>query len=182
MQRFFFSLILLLVTSASCAKEFKITEVNARFTSQSLNVDALFELSLNEVVIDAIHNGIPVTLSTTIELYRPRRFYLDKRLAEWRFDYTLRYHSLTATYILESPFVTQDPSFSKLQSALQEISRFSFNTEIVEETLPESTRGYYLNLNIGLDIDALPTPLQVVAFASPAWRLKSETYQWFAQK
>lgn len=177
----FLGLFLVCFALPSQAKSFQIEEVEAEFTGQSLSVNARFSLSLNEVVIDAIHNGIPVTLSTYITLYRPRRFYFDKHLAEWQFDYTLRYHTLTATYLLESPFNSNVQSYSKLHNALQHISRFQFNSEIVEETLPQSERGYNLTLELGLNIEALPAPLRVVAFVSPSWRLKSNIYEWSAQ-
>ena len=173
--------ITLVVSFSSNAKAFKINDVQAEFTAKLLSVDARFALSLNDVVIDAIHNGIPVTLSTSIKLFRPRRFYFDKQLAEWQFNYILRYHSLTSTYLLDSPFSSEAQSYSKLESALQDIGAFQFESEIIEETLPESEKGYSLSLRIILNIDALPAPLRVVAFASPSWRLKSETYEWSGQ-
>ena len=174
----------MLLASASqlaLARSFEIKQVDASFNGQHLSVDSQFSLSLNDVVIDAIHNGIPVTLSTTIELFRPRKFWLDKQLANWQFDYTLRYHSLTSTYLLDSPFLSAAKSYSKLEDALQEIAKFHFDSEIIEQTLPASTEGYYLQLQISLNIDALPAPLRVVAFASPPWRLKSEPYEWAAE-
>lgn len=171
---------LLLFGALAQAREFTIHDVQTHFDGNTISVDARIDLSLNEKVLDALHNGIPITVSTVIDMARIRRYIPDQDIADWQFDYHLSYHSLSDSYLLDTPFTDGVRVFHNLQNALALIGDFHFHSDVITETLPSSKRGYALSLRSFLNIDALPAPLRVIAVVHPAWRLNSKPYRWVA--
>lgn len=170
-----------LLTPAVQAKEFFIHDLDTRFTATAMQVEARIEWRLNDTVLDALHNGIPITLSTNIEMAKIRQFLPDPTLASWRFDHQLSYHSLSHRYLLDSPYSKEAQSFEALEAALKAASAIHLDTELVSETLPKSPNGYAMSLKSFLDINALPAPLRVIALVHPHWRLDSTVHRWEAR-
>jgi len=175
----FLSIALVLAsTTSSMAAGFVIEKANANFNQNALSVNAKFELSISDAVDEALHNGVSISLMTTLDLYAKRRYMWDERIAQWVFRHQISYHTLTRRYILSSPQTAESSSFSSLEDLLSQVETFSFQSDILADTLPKSKSGYTLQLRIALDKSALPTPLRVMTFISPAWRLKSKVHEW----
>lgn len=157
---------------------FNITQARASFDKNALSVSARFELELSKPVEEALHNGVPIQLLTTLDLYSQRPYIWDKHIAQWAFSNEIRYHALTSRYVLTSPQREEIRSFSTLNDLFDEIEEFSFQSDIIGETLPESKHGYKLQLRIGLDNTMLPAPLRAMTLFSSAWKLQSEVREW----
>jgi len=160
------------------ADGFTIEEAHATFNQTALSVDAQFDLQLSEAVTDALHNGVSLQLITTLDLFTRRPYIWDPRIARWAFTQQIRYHSLTNRYILTSPQQKESRSYSSLDDLFSDIESFSFQSDILGDTLPESKSGYKLQLRIALDNTVLPTPLRVMTYISPAWKLRSDIQEW----
>ena len=160
------------------ADGFTIEEAHATFNQTALSVDAQFDLQLSEAVSDALHNGVNLQLITTLDLFTRRPYIWDPRIARWSFTQQIRYHSLTNRYILTSPQQKESRSYSSLDDLFSDIESFSFQSDILGDTLPESKSGYKLQLRIALDNTVLPTPLRVMTYISPAWKLRSDIQEW----
>jgi len=151
----------------------------ATFNQNSLTADATFDLQLTETVIEALHNGVSIQLLTTLDLFTRRPYIWDPRIAQWAFTQQIKYHSLTNRYVLTSPQQKGSESYSSLSDLFDDIEHFSFQSDILADTLPQSKHGYKLQLRIALDNTVLPTPLRVMTYISPAWRLRSDIHEWF---
>ncbi len=160
------------------ADGFTIEEAHATFNQTALSVDAKFDLQLSEAVSEALHNGVNLQLITTLDLFTRRPYIWDLRIARWAFTQQIRYHSLTNRYILTSPQQKESRSYSSLGDLLSDIEIFSFQSDILGDTLPEGKYGYKLQLRIALDNTILPSPLRVMTYISPAWRLRSDIQEW----
>lgn len=160
------------------ADGFTIEEAHATFNQTALSVDAQFDLQLSEAVTDALHNGVSLQLITTLDLFTRRPYIWDPRIARWAFTQQIRYHSLTNRYILTSPQQKESRSYSSLDDLFSDIESFSFQSDILGDTLPESKSGYKLQLRIALDNTVLPTPLRIMTYISPAWKLRSDIQEW----
>lgn len=169
---------LLLNSGTANSQSFKIDQAEASFNRNALSVSARFKLSLSEPVKEALHNGVTIQLRTTLDLYAKRPWIWDKQIAQWAFTYQIRYHALTARYVLTSPQHKEIKSFASLNDLLDDIEEFKFQTDIVSDTLPESKYGYTLQLRITLDNSILPAPLRITTLISSAWRLQSPAYKW----
>ena len=160
------------------ADGFTIEEAHATFNQTALSVDAQFDLQLSEAVTDALHNGVSLQLITTLDLFTRRPYIWDPRIARWAFTQQIRYHSLTNRYILTSPQQKESRSYSSLDDLFSDIESFSFQSDILGDTLPESKNGYKLQLRIALDNTVLPTPLRIMTYILPAWKLRSDIQEW----
>lgn len=171
-------LAVLFLAQAAHAQEFAIRNAEASFNQTALSVNATFSLKLSEAVDEALHNGVNIQLKTTLDLFTRRPFAWDKHIAQWAFTQQIRYHALTNRYVLTSPQYKEIRSFSSLKDLFSEIEDFSFQSDIMGETLPESKHGYKLQLRIALDHTNLPAPLRVMTYISSAWKLQSEIHEW----
>ena len=171
-------LLFILSPLAANADRFTIEEAHATFNQTALSVDAKFDLQLSETVSEALHNGVDLQLLTTLDLFTIRPYIWDPRIARWAFTQQIRYHSLTNRYILTSPQQKESRSYASLADLFSDIERFSFQSDILGDTLPESKLGYKLQLRIALDNTVLPAPLRVMTYISPAWKLRSDIQEW----
>ena len=177
-MRILLLLLVFLHSPVSSAEGFNIEDARASFSQNALSVEASFDLQLSDAVDEALHNGVDIQLLTTLDLYTQRPYVWDKRIAQWAFTQQIRYHTLTNRYVLTSPQLKESKSFSSLSGLLEEISTFSFESDIMGETLPTSKHGYKLQLRIALDSSVLPAPLRVMKYISPAWKLRSDIHEW----
>ena len=179
-ERVLFALFLLaLLPIDARADGFLIREAQAKFDKTSLSVTANFDLQLKASVEEALHNGVSINLITHLDLYKNRRYVWDERIARWAFVQSISYHSLTNRYVLSSSDSNDLQSFSSLADLFNSIEYFNFQSDILSDTLPASRQGYKLRLEIALDKTTLPAPLRVMSYVLPAWKQKSDVYEWF---
>jgi hypothetical protein len=163
---------------AYAANEFSIEKASASFSQSSLSVDAKFNLQLSSAVNEALHNGVSLQILTLLDLYTQRAYIWDQRIARWTFTQQIKYHSLTNRYLLSSPQLKGSRAYSSRSGLFDDIENFSFQSEILSETMPASRHGYKLQLRIILDDAFLPAPLRVMTYISPAWKLRSDIHEW----
>jgi hypothetical protein len=58
--------------------------------------------SLNEEMIEGLHNGIPVRFSFFVELEKDRANWFDEQLVSLEFTHTLTYDTLKETYVVDT--------------------------------------------------------------------------------
>lgn len=172
-------LLLALLSVSVHADGFLIRQAKAVFNKSSLTVNARFDLEFSEAIEEALHNGVNISLTIKLDLFKNRRYRWDEHIAQWAFDRGVSYHSLTNRYVLSSSSKNERQSFSSLNDLFDEIESFSFQSDIQSDTLPKSKHGYKLQLQVVLDKSALPSPLRVMAHVLPAWRQKSDVHEWF---
>ena len=160
------------------SKEFTITRASATFDETALLVDAIFDLQQSDAIDEALQNGIHIRLTATLDLFKQKRFRWDKRIARWRFNYDIQYHSLTNSYSLEDAQKDESQSYSSLLELFNDIETFHFESDIDTQSLPASKRGYKLQLGMALDRNSLPAPLRVMTYILPKWRMKSDVHEW----
>lgn len=160
------------------AGSFAIDKASASFDKTALSVNAKFELELSNTIDEALQNGVAISLITTLDLFARRKYIWDEHIAQWAFTHEISYHSLTRRYILSSPQSSEDFSYSSIDDLLDQIETFTFQSDILGDTMPQSKNGYVLQLRIALDKAALPNPLRMMTYISPAWKAKSKVYEW----
>ncbi len=167
-----------LISPLYAADTFGINNASAELSETQLNAQANFSLRLNNAVTEALHNGIPVTLTTLLSLSSKRRLLWNKNIANWQQKHQISYHSLTDRYQLKSTLNDETLSFASVREVLDKVEAYRLQTDVLRQTMPKSSRGYQLKLMVKLDIESLPPALRIVAYASPSWRLKSKTCTW----
>ena len=169
----------LFLTNPAWAENFGIFVKQANLVRQEssvvLSADVAYEL--NPAAIEALANGIPITLELELTVGRERQFWPDETLLNERRKIQLRYQPLAKSYQIADQSSGAVQNFSALSSMVDTLSRIR-GWEIPTQGLLESHEVYPLTLRVCLDIESLPLPLRVVAYISPEWHLDCPDYEW----
>lgn len=140
-----------------------------------LNADIDYRFS--DTVIDALRNGVALTLELRLIVLRDRSWLWDETLLDRRRRFQIRYHSLAKLFQLNPEEGDTPRNFSSLHALLENLGALRGLVVAPAARLPADAR-FRAKLMVKLDIEALPLPLRPVAYLTPAWRLDSPWYRW----
>ena len=164
--------------AVECAPEdpgFTVREVEVRLVGETYRLDAGIDFAFSPESLEAMENGVPVTVLIEIEVLRVRPL-LDERVHRLRVGYRIATHALSGRYVLtdlRSDRTLAYRSFEELLASLGEVR----GLPVLERRRLGSGHRYRVRLRTRLDIEALPSPLRPLAYLSPLWRLRSD---WFS--
>ncbi len=138
-----------------------------------LNSD--FDLTLNNVLEDALTKGVPLTFLVEFQITTPRTYWFDDEIITQSYRVSLSYHALSRQFLINRN-KTQF-SYTNLQQAKEALTKIKDWT-VVDKSLLKKGELYQAALRVRLDQSKLPKPLQVEASGSENWTLVSERYQW----
>jgi hypothetical protein len=101
---FFQAVLLLLILSVSVAAEARQAAIDEIVVANSDRHALLYAKVVNGFTPEmetALQNGMPVTFSFSVELYKSRKPWPDQRIAILNFDHTLSYDNLKEEYRIE---------------------------------------------------------------------------------
>lgn len=168
-----------LISPATAADEgaFVVEHATTRLDGEVYRLDATISYRFSGAVLDALENGVPLTIEVQIEVSRSRWYWMDEEVAELGQFYLLQFHALSRRYLLTSLNSGAQRSFSSLDSAIEVMGRMQ-DLPLLDKKLLKSDTGYTVRMRARLDIESLPSPLRPVAYLSDEWRLVSEWYEW----
>lgn len=138
-----------------------------------LNLKADFELAPH--LEQMLERGVTLTFRVEFEVFRPRWYWFDDRLARKTMNIRLSYQELTRQYRVANGEFQQ--SFSSLRDALRRVASVR-HWSIADARALTPGLAYEARLRYYLDTSQLPKPLQLSAFASSEWDLSSELRAW----
>lgn len=175
---FVFWLTLLLLPSPGNAKPaFPIEDVKIRAVGEELVMDARFVPDLSPVALEALDNGVPLTLEAHIQVRETEAWVWDSSLVDRRLRYEIRYQPLAERYQV-SPvpggaghnYVTRDAAIAALGDL--------HDLPLLNRGELAAGKDYRVDLKIALDIEELPLPLRPTAYLLPSWKLSSGWTTW----
>ena len=155
---------------------FTIRSVSVERTQQEYLLDSIVDFNLNPTVLEALHNGVSITLQMQIEFYREREWMWDKAVSNIDRHFRLRYFALSQLYLLTDLESQSRYSFASLNAALYRLGHMQTSLAPLHQVM--AGQPHTLRMRILLDIEALPAPLRPLAYLSSPWRLKSKWYTW----
>jgi len=144
-----------------------------------LNAEISFRFSQDS--LEALRNGVPLTIQLDIQVVHQRWWWWDKDVASLVQRYRLQYHALTKRYIVRNLNSGGQHSYSTLGSALHALGDIKM-LPILDKNLLAADTSYTVRARVHLDIEALPAPLRPLAYISSGWRLGSKWYAWSLQR
>jgi len=163
------------------AEPFTIRSAHIYLDNKVYLVNADIDYSLTKPVLDALHNGVPLTIELRIELVQNREWpWWDETVAVIKQRYRLRYFALAQHYVLSNLNMGVESSYQTLESALEALGRLK-ELPLLDQNLLPSGNDYIARMRVALDIESLPAPLRLLAYLSSRWRLTSEWYTWKPQ-
>ncbi len=185
------SLLLVITESSTSAPDnieagFDIHNARTRLVDGVYLLDADISFVFSEEALEAIENGVPVTIILEMQVLRQRgliwdNLWWDKEIAQLEGKLRIETRPLSKTYLvrnLNSGEMQVFASFSELLVGLGKIRDFP----LLDEYLLGDEGRYYLRLRALLDIESLPSPLRPWAYLSALWRLESDWYQWTIER
>lgn len=156
---------------------FRVTEIRAERGDESYLLDARMDISLNTGPMEALANGIPLVFELQIQTLEKHTWFWDIVVAEYKQVRQVQFHALSRTYLVKDLANGAQRSYLKLDDALQ-AAGFLHNFPVLDYDRVEDGEQYAVRLRGNLDIEALPTPVRLLAYVSSAWDMNSEWYQW----
>lgn len=178
-----FALLCLCLGSAQAAAEaqkqaeFVIEHAEARLSNDVYVLNAEVAYHFTPEVLEALDNGVPLTLDLEIEVSHPRQWLWDQGFTTLQQRYRLEYHALTQQYLVENLNSATQYNFPNREDAIKVLGNI-VNLPVLDQRLLTPGNSYVGRARVSLDIESLPTPLRLVAYLSPQWHLASEWYTW----
>lgn len=182
---------LLLVLFASCAicqsQESCASEAGAfqALNAQLIEADpgpgfylsAQFSITLSSGAQEALDNGIPLVFELQVQLVRVHRWIWDTIQTELILVRQIEYHDLSRTYVVKDVDAGTQQNFRRLADAMEAAGAID-GLLLNDGQLADATAEYKIRLRGSLDIEALPTPVRLIAYVSSVWDMSSEWYVW----
>jgi hypothetical protein len=150
---------------------FSIRSVQVRTGYQKISAAFRQQLSLSAAAVEALENGVPLTLELELELRNSDT--LSLLAAETR-RFEIRFLPLHRRYQLSTRPEGRMQTFPRLRHVLGDMSELSLDVA----TGPLAEGQYELRTRIQLDTARLPAPMHLPAFFSSEWRHDSEWSTW----
>ncbi|MCP4282888.1 MAG: DUF4390 domain-containing protein [Gammaproteobacteria bacterium] len=170
-------LLLTLVSFPAFSDEFKIRKLSSRLVEDRYLMDAEVEYRLSDKAIEALVNGVPLTLEVHVQLRDKKAWIWETDIIEVRLRYRIRYLALAAVYQVVDLQTDIHQNFHTQRSALEALGEIKGFSLISADRLKKG-RTYRLSLRSHLDIEALPLPLRPMAYVTSAWKLNSDWSEW----
>ena len=171
--------VLLLLPETTNA-EFDILNGSSRISKQILSSEAELNLTLDHRSSDALINGIPLTINIDLRLVQKRPWLWPSTLLEWQYPVQLGHHPLSGQFTLKNHHRESIRVFHTLGEALQQLDRFAVSEPLPSAIHPGSDLA--VQLRAGIDRDALPAPLKLIALFMAPWNQHSEWLEWSVQQ
>ncbi len=158
-----------------CLAEFAIHYAEIQLQEEVYVLDADLDYPLTGAVIEALHNGIAVTLVVAISIERERWYLWNETVADLKQRYQLKYHALIQQYLVKYLNTGIEETFPTLTSAVMSLGKLR-GLPLLDRHLIDPQSTYRVSLKNYLDIESLPVPLRPMAYFSSQWRLSSNWY------
>jgi len=142
-----------------------------------LRLNGVLDLALSRSAMQALRNGVPVTLQAELVVNRKRRYLPDQGVGHLVQRWQLQYHALSEHYLVNNLNSGQQASYPTLGAALTALSDVR-GLPVLDEALIEKTQRYEASLRLSANIEGgLPDAVKVLMFWAD-WNRTSEWYTW----
>ena len=99
------------------AQEATITEFTVSNSNDQLTLYLTVDNCFTDEMLAAVHNGIPITFTFYVNIYRERSGWFDKKIREYQFNHTMKYDNLKKEYTVHREENGDSRSTSSLDAA-----------------------------------------------------------------
>ena len=140
-------------------------------------VDARIDFAFSEDNLEAMRNGVALTVIVDIEVRRERGQWWDETLVARELRYRIETNVLTGRYRVRNLDDGSTRNYRSLEETTEALGDLKSVPVIARERLSADAR-HAARIRARLDIEALPSPLRPIAYLSPRWRLNSGWFEW----
>ncbi len=140
-------------------------------------LDLQIDYGFSDTVLEALDNGVPLTLVVRAQVRRKGAWIWEKNLADLRRVYLIRYQPLSEIYQVASLPDGERRSFVSRSAAIAALGEIQ-GLPLIKRSRLEADEEYLARVKVELDIEALPLPLRPTAYLSRDWNLSSDWSEW----
>ena len=159
---------------------FEVRSVHTRLVDGVYLLDADIDFDFSDESLEALHSGVPLTVAVEMEVLR-ERLLVDDRIARVAALYQLHVHALSGQYVVTALATGSTRTFPTYPEAVAELGRLR-DFPLFDAALLDDDEAYRLRMRASLDIEALPSPMRLIAYFDSLWRLSSNWYSWELQR
>ncbi len=157
--------------------KFLVNSVTTYTKEGDILIDANLTMNFTRQVVEALENGIPLTIAVEVQVYRKRPWWRNIIVKESMQLFELRYHPLTDVHVVTNLANNEHYSFNSREEALAVLGTIR-GAHLIKRKKLSSGEHYFVRIHTFLDINHLPPALRQIAALSSAWRLESSWFQW----
>jgi hypothetical protein len=135
------------------------------------------DLNMSQDALNALENGVPLTVEWQIEVIRHRSFMWNKTVATLTERFQISYHPLTRRFIIKNLNSGEQQSFISYRDAITSLGQVN-DLPVIDASLLEPDTRYMIRMRAVLDITDFPGPLKLIASWFKGWDLSSDWYAW----
>jgi len=139
-------------------------------------LDAQFSIELSSGAEEAVQNAIALVFELQVQVVETHTWLWDSIVIELTERRSLQYHALSQSYQVKDLNAGTQGNYRRLDDALQAAGKIR-NMLLTDQSLDQGP-DYSIRLRGSLDIESLPTPVQLLAYVSTEWSMVSEWYKW----
>jgi hypothetical protein len=162
---------------AARADTFQIVAAKTHLANGVYLLDAEVQFDLGQRPLDALKNGVPLVIENQIEITQRNNWLPDNTVAALSQRYQLKFHPLTEQYLVTNLNSGERQNFRTMGRALAGLGTLR-GLPILDDTLLDPGAAYTVRMRVGIDLEALPTPLRLLAYVYGDWRAKSQWQEW----
>ena len=140
-------------------------------------LDADVGLNLSDDAVNALENGLPITVKLQIEIIKHRSWWFNSTTYTLEQSYQISYHALTRRFIITNLNSGDQQSYATYREAVTNMGQIS-DLPIIDAKLLDPGTRYNIRMRAVLDVKSFPGPLQLIASLFKGWDLSSDWYQW----
>ena len=169
-----FSLLLGLTDTAASAQpdfaQFQLTAVTDN--QQLILINGNIHYTFSHAVLEALDNGLPIVLETTIKIEQPHPWFLDKLIWSNQYRHAIRYHAISQQYLVSQIAADFPQAYLTRTTALTALGEIN-KLPLLQLAKPDINSAYIMQINTQIASDALPVPLRHLTLLSDQWNLQS---------
>ena len=156
---------------------FVVEHATLRPAGAAYVADARINFAFSEDNLEAMRNGVALTVVIEIEVRRKRGQWWNETLAARDVRYRIGTNVLTGRYRIRNLEDGSARNFRSLEEMMETLGHLESVPVISRARLSADFR-YAARIRARLDIEALPSPMRPIAYLSPNWRLNSGWFEW----
>ncbi len=164
-----------LVTGTVCAGDepFARYDIKPGQDQAYLILSGDIHFNFSRAALEALDNGLPITLVTEVELAVPNEWFWNHIIWRKSFVHEVQYHALSQQYLVKDIQTGFPKAYLTRSSALAALGKIE-NLKILELKKLDRDKSHIIRVRSGLDSEALPVPLRPLTYLSDSWRLRGD--------
>ncbi len=172
-----FATLMLVLIAGLAAEGFTVTEVNTRLVEGTYVLDAQVDYQFSERALEALDNGVPLTLQVHVQVRPQDDWIWDNSLVDQRLRYRIRYKPLSERYLVSRLPGENGRTYVTREAAVAALGEIK-GLQLLDQSRLEPDVTYEVQIRASLDIEELPLPLRPMAYLYPSWKQSSEWTKW----